>query len=356
MIALDPEKTLKSPVEKSTTGSKFTHMRPPIHYRPRYRLLFPAALFAAIAVTAGLMSGSGGLLYFGADSAGSVSMDIVTKLRLPRVATAFACGALLSLAGVIMQVLLRNPLADPYVLGVSGGAATGAILAMMAGVTGYGVYGGAWSGALLSTFLIFFLIRTDDAWSPARLLLTGVVLASGWGAAITLLISLSPADDLRGILFWLIGDLSIAHHGLQLWGVLAGGILLSLGLSRKLNVLSRGETVAAALGESVVILRGLLFLLASVLTAAAVTAIGAVGFVGLVIPHAMRLLVGSDHRIVLPAVCLAGGGFLVLADTLARTVAAPLQLPTGAITALIGVPVFLFLLHRNSRIYRQLSQ
>ncbi|SFM46418.1 iron complex transport system permease protein [Marinobacter pelagius] len=272
---------------------------------------------------------------------------LILDLRLPRTLSAFATGGLLALAGALMQVLLRNPLADPYVLGLSGGAAVGALLAMLAGAAGFLISGSAFAGAMLATLLVFGLAHGSGSWTPSRLLLTGVVVAAGWGAMITLILAMSPASRLPGMLYWLMGDLS---HAGQPWPGLAVLVLVCLlvfPLGRSLNVLARGSLQAAALGVSVRSLEWLIYLVASLLTATAVTMAGAVGFVGLVVPHMLRLALGNDQRMILPACALAGGTLLVLADTLARVVIAPEQLPVGVITALIGVPTFLYLLYRS---------
>ena len=272
--------------------------------------------------------------------------ELVMQLRLQRALAAWLTGALLALSGCLMQVLLRNPLADPYILGVSGGAACAALLTLSAGLAAMWLPLSAFDGALLSIFLVFALSRGTGPWSGTRLLLTGVVTASGWGALISLILSLSPDNSLRGMLFWLMGDLSYAT--LPWWAlvVLGGCFILTLGLARSLNVLAMGETTARLLGEPTRHMLWLVYLLASVLTATAVSIAGSIGFVGLIVPHLMRLLVGSDHRILIPAATLFGGLFLVLSDTLARTVLSPQQLPVGVITALLGVPLFLLLLNR----------
>lgn len=272
--------------------------------------------------------------------------ELVWRLRLPRAAAAWTVGALLSLSGCLMQVLLRNPLADPYILGVSGGASFATLLGMTAGLSAAVLPGLAWGGALVSILLVFTLARGEGPWSGTRLLLTGVVTASGWAALISLLLTLGPDGSLRGMLYWLIGDLSYAR--LPGWApvVLAVIFLVCMGMARSLNVLAMGETTARLLGEPTRKLLWVVYLLASVLTAAAVSIAGNIGFVGLIVPHLMRLLVGSDHRILFPAAALFGGLFLVLSDTLARTVLAPRQLPVGVVTALLGVPLFLLLLNR----------
>jgi iron complex transport system permease protein len=246
-----------------------------------------------------------------------------------------------------MQVLLRNPLADPYVLGVSGGAATGALLAMLFGLPALGLHGAAFSGALLSMLLVFALAHGSGSWSSQRLLLTGVVVAAGWGAVIGFLLALSPEAGLRSMLFWLMGDLSYAGTPTAGAAVLLGGLLLAVALGRPLNILTRGARTAAALGVSVPALRRLVYILASLLTATAVTLAGNIGFVGLIVPHMLRLLGLRDHRLLLPAAALLGGSLLVIADTLARSLLAPRQLPVGILTALVGVPLFLVLLRHG---------
>ncbi|MBK8163628.1 MAG: iron ABC transporter permease [Gammaproteobacteria bacterium] len=272
---------------------------------------------------------------------------LVTELRIPRALTAFACGGMLALAGALMQVLLRNPLADPYILGVSGGAAVGALSTLLAGLGGLWLTGGAFLGAMLSMLLVFTLAHGRGAWTPTRLLLTGVVVASGWGAIISLILSLSPDTTLRGMIFWLLGDLSQTPHPM-LGGIMLGlGLLVALVSARELNVLVFGELKARTLGIGVAGLRLRLYILASLLTAVAITIAGNIGFIGLIVPHLVRMVVSHDHRILLPASALLGASFLVIADTLARSAFPPLQLPVGVMTALIGVPVFLYLLRRS---------
>lgn len=315
----------------------------------------PLAMLALVALAAMLVSVSVGSADLGVGDTLSVltgggselHRTLILDLRLPRTLSAFATGGLLAVAGALMQVLLRNPLADPYVLGLSGGAAVGALLAMLAGAAGFLISGSAFAGAILATLLVFGLAHGSGSWTPSRLLLTGVVVAAGWGAMITLILAMSPASRLPGMLYWLMGDLS---HAGQPWPGLAVLVLVCLlvfPLGRSLNVLARGSLQAAALGVSVRSLEWLIYLVASLLTATAVTMAGAVGFVGLVVPHMLRLVLGNDQRMILPACALAGGTLLVLADTLARVVIAPEQLPVGVITALIGVPTFLYLLYRS---------
>jgi len=302
----------------------------------------PAALLLAASW------GSGGWAWpFGANES---MQHVISELRLPRAMAALVTGALLAQAGCLMQVLLRNPLADPYVLGLSGGAAAFALLGMSFGLTLLPVPVLAFAGSLVTMLLVFVLARGKGPWSTTRVLLTGVVVASGWGAIISLILATGPDASLRSMLYWLMGDLS--YTGLSAWWLLP--LALGVGLlwlrARSLNVLSGGELQAALLGESARARFWEIYVVASLLTALAVSLAGAIGFVGLIVPHLMRLLVGADHRVLIPASALFGGGFLVIADTAARSLLGPRQLPVGVLTALIGVPLFLLLLYRAARI------
>jgi len=278
----------------------------------------------------------------------SLVSSVVLELRLPRTVVGFMVGAMLALAGALMQVLLRNPLAEPYVLGVSGGASAAVLMAMLSGLGGFWISGSAFAGAMISMLLVFGLAHGKGDWSPARLLLTGVVIAAGWGALISLILSITQGAQLRGMLFWLMGDLSYAQYTHWSLIVLIVCLMVSLMISRNLNILARGELQAATLGVSPRKIRYIIYFLSSLLAATAVTLAGNVGFVGLIVPHAIRLMVGSDHRILLPAAFLLGGCLVMLADCLARTIIAPQQLPVGVLTAIIGIPVFLVLLRRQS--------
>ncbi|MDR9467288.1 iron ABC transporter permease [Marinospirillum sp.] len=318
-----------------------------------YRLLYWLLPLAALALLTGLLVGSvqisPGEAWAVLNGQGDpLHQTLLLELRLPRVLAAFAVGGLLAIAGALMQLLLRNPLADPYVLGLSGGAATGALLALLSGAGAIWVSGSAFIGALVSTLLVFGLARLSGNWNPLRLLLTGVVLASGWGAMISFMLAVSPSRELPGMLYWLMGDLAYAQGFALPWFTLLLVLLILQPLGRSLNVLSRGSLQAASLGMAVPRVEGLIYLLAALMTAVAVTVAGSIGFVGLLVPHALRLLFGYDQRLLLPACALAGGSLLVLADTLARTLLAPQQLPVGVITALIGVPAFLWLLSRRA--------
>ena len=273
---------------------------------------------------------------------------VIWELRLPRALAAFVVGGLLALAGALMQVLLRNPLADPYILGVSGGAAVAALAAIGLGASGVILSGSAFAGAIFSMLLVFGIARGKGGWSSLRLLLTGVVVAAGWGAIISFLLATSPNTQIHGMLFWLMGDLSDSQ--MPGWSVLVlfAGLLAASAVARNLNILARGDLQAAALGVRVESLRWFLYLLASLLTATAVTIAGTVGFVGLVVPHILRLTGVANHRYLLPGSVLLGGSLLTLSDTVARTIMSPQQLPVGVITALLGVPVYLFILNRGA--------
>ncbi len=275
--------------------------------------------------------------------------DLIVDLRLPRATSAFLTGAMLAMAGALMQVLLRNPLADPYILGVSGGAAVAALSAMIAGLGGLWVTGSAFIGALFSTFLVFGLAHRQGSWTSTRLLLTGVIVAAGWGALISFILSVAPEANLRGMLFWLMGDLSHTDSSLLPLIILIVCFFICMPFARDLNILARGELQASALGVSVFSLRLNVYFIASILTASAVTLAGSIGFIGLIVPHIVRLITGSDNRTLLPASILMGGCFLTIADTLARTIISPQQLPVGVITAMLGVPFFLFLLQKNKQ-------
>ncbi|WP_417551394.1 FecCD family ABC transporter permease [Marinomonas fungiae] len=315
---------------------------------PLFSLSLLSLLCLLVAITQGSVALSLGQLWQALQGQGSLlNQTLVWELRVPRVLAAFATGGLLAVAGALMQILLRNPLADPYVLGISGGASVAALLAILTGLTGILMSSAAFIGAVLSTVLVFGLAQGLGRVSSMRLLLTGVVIAAGWGACITLMLALAPPQKIPGMLFWLMGDLSYAHTPWLAWLILVPVCFILIPLGRSLNVLARGPLQAAALGVNVKQLERLVFIIASLLTAIAVTTAGSIGFVGLVVPHMLRLVLGNDQRLILPACALAGGTLVTIADTLARTVIAPEQLPVGVITALLGVPTFLYLLHRG---------
>jgi len=309
-------------------------------------------LAAAVAVAAAsLLIGSAGidpgqawraLAGSGTDPA---AWQVIADLRLPRLLAGFGVGSLLALSGVLLQALFRNPLADPYVLGVSGGAAVGALLAMLAGATAALVQSAAVLGAWTAVGLVYVLARGGGT---ARLLLTGVVLASACGAVVSVLLAVADTSELRGMVFWLAGDLGWASQPWMSVGGAAVAVTLAVVLARPLNVLASGELRARTVGLDFGLWRTLVFLACSALTALAVVSAGTVGFVGLVTPHAVRLLFRTaDHRVVAPASALLGGTLLAAADLLARTVASPRQLPVGALMALVGAPLFVALLRQR---------
>ncbi len=324
----------------------------------------PATLFLALTLTSvavliiALVSGSADVtmreVWSSLSGRAPANIEaLVVNLRLPRALTAFAVGGLLAVAGVIMQVLLRNPLAEPYILGTSGGAAVAALSGMLLGWGSVMIDAAAFGGALGAALIVFSVAKGTGSWTPTRLLLTGVVLAAGFSAATTLLLALSPEQQLRGMLFWLMGDLSFAYSPGRLIVLLVTITAAGVIGARHLDVLSRGELQAAILGLPVAAARLTLFAVSALAVAVSVTTVGVIGFVGLVVPHLMRLLGGSSHRVVLPASALAGGSLLVVADTLARSLLAPRQLPVGALTAAVGVPLFLVLMSRGRSIAGQ---
>jgi iron complex transport system permease protein len=272
-------------------------------------------------------------------------------LRLERALSGFVTGATLALAGVMMQALLRNPLADPFVLGVSGGASVGALAALLFFSLSWIVDLAAFAGAILVAVVLFGLAYQDLRDSGSKegnapiLILTGVVVAAGCGALVTLMLTIAPDSRLRTMVFWLIGDLSGTQSRLLSWLILGLVLLYSMRRAHAINVVAMFAENAASLGVNVTAIRQILFFCAALLTASAVSGAGSIGFVGLIIPHICRFAWGADHRLLLPASALLGGSFLVLADTLARIIVAPQQLPVGVITALIGVPAFLVQLH-----------
>lgn len=280
------------------------------------------------------------------DPGSELDLRILWTLRWPRVQTAAAVGALLALAGAWLQALVGNPLAEPYILGVAGSGSIGAISALAWGAeTAWSAPTGAFAGACLGTLAILPFARL----SPTRLLLAGVVLASFWGALVTLVLAMLSAQDLGRAINWMLGDLGSEHVATPIL-LLGLAVILSAGmaLAPHLDRLALGEVHAATMGTPVSQLRLGLVVLASAATGLAVAAAGTVGFVGLVVPHAVRLLIGAPHRLLLPISAAGGAALLVTADAGARTLIAPAELPVGVVTAIIGVPAFLWLLVRRS--------
>jgi iron complex transport system permease protein len=278
------------------------------------------------------------------DGSDEIARTVVVELRLPRIVTAFAVGALLALAGVLLQALFRNPLADPYVLGVSGGSAVAALLALAAGAGLLLTQAAAALGAAAAVALVWWL-GADGG--PNRLLLTGVVVAAVCGAVVTLILALASAEALRGMLFWLAGDLSWSAQPRSVLALALTGATVATLLGRPLDALAAGELRSQSIGLDLRRARRAVVATAAVLAGAAVATAGTIGFVGLLGPHATRLLFRSGaHRVVAPGAALLGGLLVAFTDTLARTLLEPRQLPVGALLALIGAPAFLSLLRR----------
>ncbi len=286
-----------------------------------------------------------------------VERTIILSLRFPRAILAGLVGAGLSVSGAILQALLRNPLADPYILGVSSGAAIGAIIAIMVGLgtLSFGLPLASFLGALLTVLIVFYFGRQEGKLHPNTLLLAGVIIGSFLSALIMFFLSISQKEELHTIIFWLMGDFSFSNKRailIILPYILFGGILLYC-QSRQLNLILSGEESALHLGVNVARLRLVSYLLASLITAASVSVCGLIGFVGLIIPHSVRLVFGPDHRLLIPACALVGASFLIASDTFARTLLAPVELPVGVITAVFGAPFFVYLL-RTQKVIKTL--
>jgi len=282
---------------------------------------------------------------------------IILSLRLPRAILAGFVGAGLSVSGATFQALLRNPLADPYILGVSSGAAVGAVIALLLGlgVSSLGLPLASFLGALLSILVVFYCGRQEGRIHPHTLLLAGVIVGSFLSALIMFFISLSQKEELRTIIFWLMGDFSFANARsvLIIFPYILLGIFLLYLHARHLNLILSGEESAVQLGVDVERLKLVSYLAASLITAASVAVCGLIGFVGLIIPHSVRLIFGPDHRLLIPASALIGASFLIACDTFARTLLAPVELPVGVITAAFGGPFFIYLL-RTRKVVRTL--
>jgi iron complex transport system permease protein len=285
-------------------------------------------------------------------------MLIIFNIRLPRIMLGVFVGASLAVAGTSFQALLRNPLADPYVLGVSSGAAVGAILALIAephlplsaAASALLTPVGAFLGALVTIGAVYLLGRREGQIDSGTLLLAGIITASFLSAIIMFLITTLSGGNLRGIAYWLMGDLSTGVPKSLMW-VLQIGFVLAAGAiyttASDLNLLLAGEKEAMHLGVDIRRVQLVVYIAASILTGLAVSVSGAIGYVGLLVPHVMRLIFGSDHRVLLPTAAFGGAIAVVIADTLARTVVAPSELPVGAISAMVGAPLFIYLLRRK---------
>jgi iron complex transport system permease protein len=283
---------------------------------------------------------------------------IIFDIRLPRILLAIFVGASLSVAGASFQALLRNPLADPYVLGISGGAGLGAILAQIAishltipaALSALLTPLGAFAGALITILVVYLFGHRNGQMDSGTLLLGGVITASFLSAMIMFLLTTVAGRDLHGTAFWLMGDLSTPMQKTVAW-IVRAGFFVAAGMiyttAPDLNLLLAGEKEAMHLGVDVKRVRVVVYVAASVLTGLAVSVSGAIGYIGLLVPHAMRSLFGSDHRMLIPTCAFGGAIAVVVADALARTVVAPAEVPVGAISAMVGAPVFMYLLRRR---------
>ena len=283
----------------------------------------------------------------GIRSGEGVYWTVISELRFPRVLVAFISGALLAMSGCLLQTLLRNPLADPYIFGISSGASLGVLGALVFAVPAFSVAFG-FLGAGLVIVLVALIARRGANWNPYRLILTGVMVSAGLNALISLILVLSPPNMMKGMIFWMMGDLT--HAQPRVWAGVLALLIIVVGIvfGRALDAMSLGSERALAIGVSVKRLEYAVYLLASSAAVAVVVEGGAIGFVGLVVPHMIRMTGVWSHRYLIPMSAFVGGAMVVVADTLARSVWAPLQLPVGVMTALIGVPILIYLLNKRS--------
>jgi len=317
-------------------------------------LLFVLAFLISSILGAQSLSFDGALCALTGKSNCSLSAEeraILFDIRVPRVLLAGAVGTCLAAAGAAYQALLRNPLAEPYLLGVSNGAAVGTMAALVFfGAHEWSRPVMAFAGAIVATFLVYRLARGRAGATPERLILAGVIVTTFLSSAIVFITTVMDATRIRSFTFWLLGDLSGTTSNLLAvaFAAAAVGVIALVMNARALNLMMLGERDAFDLGVEVSRVRLIVFAAASLLVGASVAASGSVGYVGLVVPHLVRLSFGSDNRLVIPAAAIAGATFVIVADTLARTVIAPRELPVGAITALIGAPLFVYLLRRGA--------
>ena len=319
-------------------------------------VLTGVALAALFVGSAGLSASAVARALAGRAEASSVEAIVTLSLRLPRVAVAVLAGAALAVAGVGFQALTRNPLAEPSILGVSSGAAFGVVLAQILGlsagiVAALGVAVFAFGGALLAAAIVYLIAVAPGGLAVQTLLLAGVIVGIFFSAAITVIISVVDFNRLSGVIHWLLGNLApIPAASLALFAALAaGGVWLILSSARELNLLALGEEAASQLGVDAERLKRRVFVAAALLTGTVVAFTGPIGFVGLIVPHVLRSLVGQDNRFLVPTAALAGGAFLLAADTLARNLVAPAELSVGVITAFCGAPFFVWVLRTRTR-------
>lgn len=301
-------------------------------------------LLLAISLAAGLLCGAVSVSPFDASRASEI---IFREIRVPRVFLAALVGAMLSVSGAVLQGVLKNPLSDPYILGVSAGGAVGAVLSMSVGLPLYAVCAVSFLFALVSVAVVYNFSRTSSGVRPEVLVLAGVALSSLLGAVLVAVILSS--DSLQSVYFWLFGSFSFANPLLIKIAAVAAavGISISIAFSKQLNILLLGEEEAVSLGVNTGLVRISLLAAASLLSAVSVAMCGIIGFVGLIIPHIIRLVIGGNNIFLIPASGLLGASFLVIADLFSRTLISPAELPVGIITAFIGAPFFIFLLRKK---------
>lgn len=321
-----------------------------------------ALILIAVATVASLSVGVVGLGWqeslqalFARDTVATRTEAVIWSIRLPRILVAMLVGAALATVGAVMQALLRNPLAEPGVTGVSAGAAVGAVASITLGGVSNAAWGiplAAFAGAVVVAFLLLFVLQTRKDLGPATIILVGVSINALAGALINVLVANAPDDALvRSAMFWLAGDLDLRtwQHVLIAVVPISIGLVVLIARRRSLDALSLGEQIAATSGIQVARERVILLLVASLITGAAVAVAGIISFVGLVVPHAIRLVAGAQHARLLPLSALGGALFMVLADTIARSAFGPVVIQTGVVAALVGAPIFLFLLLRKKR-------
>ncbi|CAN2042144.1 iron complex transport system permease protein [Candidatus Magnetomoraceae bacterium gMMP-15] len=314
-------------------------------------------VFLIFAVVLGLLTGSSGAnlhdiynLLVKGESSNPVLSSIIWRIRLPRVLLAIQVGAALSLGGLVFQALLRNPLAEPYILGVSGGSAVGAIIGILMGLSRFpGVSITAFIGSMISLSLILFIASGKSVIRKDSMLLAGVMVNAFCSSLIMFFISITQDSRLHNILFWLMGDFSMSdiQQVLMLFCILLPCFILIFWLTHAMNLLLMGKEMALTMGVNVKPVMLTLLITTSFMISASVCYSGLLGFVGLVMPHLFRLILGPDHRILAPACVLGGGAYLVLCDILARWLPEQGEMPVGVITAMIGAPLFIFLLKKS---------
>ncbi len=276
----------------------------------------------------------------------NVHWVVLSQLRFPRVLVAFMSGALLAMSGCLLQTLLRNPLADPYIFGISSGASLGVLMSMSFAL-GVSALVGGFIGAAIVVVSVAVLSNAGSGWNPYRLILTGVMVSAGLNAVISLILVLSPPEMMKGMLFWMMGDLTYAEPRLISVVMFFVILIFSVFYGRGLDVLSLGSERARAIGVSVRRMEVAIYVLAAMASAVVVVEAGAIGFIGLVVPHMVRMIGVWQHQKLVPLAAFVGGAMVAIADTLARSAWAPIQLPVGAITAILGVPILIYLLNRK---------